>query len=389
MQRKPVEERALWRDYAESVGFNYHTIDDECYWDESAYYQFSWQQIENELEPATEELHEMALALVPEILASEDQLSQLGIPAAYWDYIADSWPVQPQLYGRMDLCYDGTAPPKLLELNYDTPTSLFESSFFQWDWLEDLISDGVLPEAADQFNSLQEKLIEAFKALKLPQPFYFSCVDESAEDVGNTRYLMDCAVQAGLSTQFLPLAQLGQGGGQFVDVAGNAINGMFKLYPWEFMLAEEFASVLLTSNTRLLEPPWKLLLSNKGILPLLWQKYPDHPNLLPAYFEDSANAPLQKGWVRKPLYSREGSNVELVNAAGEKIAADGPYGSGRYIRQQFCPLPQFHDHLREQAVYTLTGSWVVGDRAAGIGLREDASLITRNTSRFLPHIILD
>ncbi|MEI7950015.1 MAG: glutathionylspermidine synthase family protein [Gammaproteobacteria bacterium] len=389
MQRKPIEQRSGWREYAESVGFDYHTIGGEPYWDESAYYQFSWQQIEAELEPATEELHEMALSLVPDILASEQLLSQLGIAASHWDYLAASWPGQPQLYGRMDLCYDGLTTPKLLELNYDTPTSVFESGFFQWIWLEDQIENGLLPATADQFNSLQEKLIEAFKALALPQPFYFSSVEASSEDRGNVRYLMDCAVQAGLSTQYIPLETLGQRGGQFVDVVGTAVNGMFKLYPWEFMLAEEYASVLLTSDTRFVEPPWKALLSNKGILPLLWQKFPDHPNLLPSFFEDSANQPLQKGWVRKPLYSREGANVELVDFNGERLAASGPYGSEGYIRQQFCPLPKFYDESRQSAVYTLVGSWVVGDRAAGIALREDASLITRNSSRFLPHIILD
>jgi glutathionylspermidine synthase len=32
---------------------------------------------------------------------------------------------------------------------------------------------------------------------------------------------------------------------------------------------------------------------------------------------------------------------------------------------------------------------VIGDRAAGLGLREDSSRITRNLSRFVPHIILE
>ncbi len=32
---------------------------------------------------------------------------------------------------------------------------------------------------------------------------------------------------------------------------------------------------------------------------------------------------------------------------------------------------------------------VIGDQAAGIGVREDNSLITKDSSRFLPHLILD
>ncbi len=126
MKKVPIAERAGWRSYAESVGFNFHTFDGEPYWDESAYYQFGLQQIEQDIEDPTEQIHQMALSLVPEILASEQLLQQLDVPEFYWDWIADSWRTQqPHLYGRLDLAYDGKGPAKLLELNYDTPTSLY------------------------------------------------------------------------------------------------------------------------------------------------------------------------------------------------------------------------------------------------------------------------
>jgi glutathionylspermidine synthase len=155
------------------------------------------------------------------------------------------------------------------------------------------------------------------------------------------------------------------------------------------MVREEFARVLYTSRTRIIEPGWKMLLSNKGILPLLWQRYPNHPNLLPAFFEDEANAPLSSGWVRKPLFSREGANIQLVDREGQRLEVDGPYGDGRFIRQEFSPLPKFYDEDRGQDVYALVGSWVVGDCSAGIGMREDSTLVTKDSSRFVPHIILD
>jgi glutathionylspermidine synthase len=31
------------------------------------------------------------------------------------------------------------------------------------------------------------------------------------------------------------------------------------------------------------------------------------------------------------------------------------------------------------------GSWIVGEEPAGIGMREDSTPITKNTSRFVPH----
>lgn len=382
MKRINSAPRPGWKAFAESVGFNFHTFDGEPYWDESAYYQFSLAQIEQDLEDPTEQLHQMALDLVDDIVTSEEKLTQLAIPELFWDAVLASWRArEPHLYGRMDFSYNGKGPAKLLELNYDTPTSLFETGFFQWVWLEDMLMRGTLPQGADQFNSLQDKLQQAFSELNLPQPFYFASVTESIEDKGTVDYLMDIALQAGVNCRYIQLEQLGDIDGQLVDLDGFPIQGLFKLYPWEFMLQEDFASTILTSQTQFIEPLWKCLLSNKGILPLLWQKYQGHPNLLPAFFDDGSS--LQNGWLRKPLLSREGANIELITADGKWLTQDGPYNDSGYIHQQLAPLPQFDNN------YTLIGSWVVGDSAAGIGIREDNSLITKDSSRFLPHIILD
>lgn len=390
MKRIAVAERAHWRSYAEQVGFHFHTFDGEPYWDETAYYQFSLQQIENDLEAPTEELHQMVMDMVGDITRSEEMLTLLNIPRDFWSYIWNSWNRgEPHLYGRMDFVYNGFGPAKLLELNYDTPTSLFETGFFQWVWLEDQIKQGVLPERADQFNSLHDKLEAAFAQLPLPQPFYFSSVRESLEDKGTVDYLMDIAAQAGLDVRYIALEDIGELDGQFVDLENAPIPGLFKLYPWEFMVQESFADTLRLGKTQMLEPAWKMLLSNKGILPLLWQRYPDHPNLLPAFFETPRSEPLGPGWVRKPLLSREGANVNLITAEGARISAAGPYDDGRYVRQALHPLPKFRDTYRNADTYTMLGSWVVGDSAAGICIREDATLITKDSSRFLPHIILD
>ncbi|MNE56432.1 putative acid--amine ligase YjfC [compost metagenome] len=116
---------------------------------------------------------------------------------------------------------------------------------------------------------------------------------------------------------------------------------------------------------------------------MLWEWHPGHPNLLPAFIDDSPSRPVPKGWVRKPYFSREGANVDIRTGEGQRVFEDGPYNDAPYILQGFAPLPRFADS------YTLIGSWVVGDTAAGIGIREDDSLITKDSSRFLPHVVLD
>ncbi len=56
-------------------------------------------------------------------------------------------------------------PAKLLEYNADTPTSIFEAAVFQWTWLEQAIERNIIPKRADQFNSIHERLIDAWKKL--------------------------------------------------------------------------------------------------------------------------------------------------------------------------------------------------------------------------------
>ncbi|WP_254460012.1 glutathionylspermidine synthase family protein [Xanthomonas sacchari] len=384
MKRIAIVERGDWRAQAAEYGFRFHTIDGQRYWDERAYYAFSLRQIERDLEDPSAELHAMAMGLLDDIVASEALMQRLAIPPAFRDWIADSWRRrEPHLYGRLDLAYDGRGPAKLYELNYDTPTSLFESAFFQWQWLEDQRAQGRLPDEADQFNSIHEALLERFAALAsgLPPPLYFAAVRDSEEDQGTVAYLRDCAAQAGVAGELIAIEDIGlSSDGRYTDLDDTVIGALFKLYPLEDMFAERFGQALPGSGLRLLEPPWKALLSNKGILPLLWERHRGHPNLLPAAFDDGSALP--PGWVRKPLHSREGANIVLHLDDGRVLESDGPY-AGPYVRQQAHPLPAFDGR------YPMVGSWIVGDRACGIGIREDDGPITRDSARFLPHAIVE
>ena len=384
MRRVPIVERGDWRAKAATCGFRFHTPKGERYWDERAYYAFGLRQIEDDLEDPSAELHAMALDLVGEIIASEALMQRLAVPEPVRDWIAESWRQRDgHLYGRLDFAYDGNGPAKLYELNYDTPTSLFETAFFQWQWLEDQRASGRLPEAADQFNSLHERLVERFVTLspRLPPPLYFSAVRDSEEDQGTVAYLRDCAAQAGLHGAAIAIEDIGLSqDGRFTDLDDAVIGSLFKLYPLEELFAEDFGGALPGSGLRLLEPPWKALLSNKGVLPLLWERHRGHPNLLEAHFDEGGTLPA--GWVRKPLHSREGANVTLHLADGRQLHSDGPY-IGPCIRQAAHPLPAF------DGGYPLVGSWIVGDTACGIGIREDDSPITCDSARFVPHAIVE
>ena len=385
MQRIACPERDDWRATAEAAGFDFHTIDGERYWDERAYYAFTLDEIERGIEAPTAEIDAMCLELVGHAIDDEEYLQQLKIPEPYWPLISESWHRdEASLYGRLDFSFDGHGPAKLLEYNADTPTSIFEAAVFQWTWLEQAIERNIIPKRSDQFNSIHERLIETWKKLGGGRRLHLAGMTESTEDAGTLSYLEDTAAQAGLATTIIDIEQIGlRDDGQFVDLDNREIELVFKLYPWEWMFRDAFGAQLVKAPTRWIEPPWKAVLSNKGILPLLWEMFPNHPNLLPAYFEDDTDATkLGTSFVRKPLYSREGANVALVSAGTTLVEQEGPYGAEGFIRQALAPLPNFSGQ------YPVLGSWLVDHMPCGLSIREDENPITGNTSRFVPHAII-
>jgi glutathionylspermidine synthase len=385
VQRLACRERDDWRATAQACGFDFHTIDGERYWDERACYAFTLDEIEHQIEAPSGEIDAMCLELVGRAIDDERCLRRLKIPEAFWPLIRDSWRRgEASLYGRLDLSFDGRGPAKLLEYNADTPTSIFEAAVFQWTWLEQAVERHILPADADQFNSLHERLIDAWKKIGNGVHLHLAGSTGNAEDAGTLAYLEDTARQAGLATTLLDIEAIGwRNDGGFVDLDNRPIELAFKLYPWEWMFHDAFGTQLASASTRWIEPPWKAILSNKGMLPLLWEMFPGHPNLLPAFFEDDPNAAmLGTTFVRKPLYSREGANIALIRA-GETVAEQqGPYGAEGFIRQALAPLPNFSGQ------YPVLGSWLIDHAPCGLSIREDENPITGNTSRFLPHAIL-
>lgn len=375
MRRHTIPPRADWRDRAAALNFDFHTIDDAPYWDESVYWEFTAAEIDT-VEDAADELHALCLQAVERVMA-EDWLDKLGIRGRAAQLVRDSWRRRdPALYGRFDLAWTGDGPPKLLEYNADTPTSLFEAAVVQWDWLEDFAPQ------ADQFNSLHEALVERWQLLHrsgaVAAPLHLTCATPHVEDEGTVRYLHATALTAGLAAKFLPIADIGWDGGGFVDLDDQPIATLFKLYPWEWLAAEPFATHLAPAGLRLLEPAWKMVLSSKGLLAVLWQMFPGHPNLLPAAFDRTGLSARRV--VQKPLFSREGANVTIQDGPWVTASVDGPYGAEGWVWQEWTPL------AGAGSVTAVLGAWMVGDKCHGMGIREDEGPITRDSSRFVPHL---
>ncbi len=371
MQRNSLIPRSDWRAKAEALGFTYHTHDKGPYWDESACYVLSAREVD-ELEAAANTLHQLCIEAA-QVVIDRGWWSRVGIPEKAVPTILESWERDdPSLYGRFDFAYDGATPPKLLEYNADTPTALIEAAVVQWYWLQERFPQ------ADQFNSIHERLIDAWKNIAAER-VHFAAVRDLPEDTQTVTYLMDTCQQAGFQTTWTAIDEIGwdKDNGRFVDNENDEITALFKLYPWEWMWHESFAEVLPQAKTLFIEPPWKLLLSNKGLLPILWELNPGHPNLLPAF--ETADASLGGSYVRKPRLSREGANVTLVERGVTVEENAGDYGDEGFIYQALANIPEYAGNR------PVCGVWMVNHEACGLGMREDTRRITGNLSRFVPH----
>lgn len=398
MRRRTLTPRDNWQKKVEKIGLTYHTLADGTpYWDESAYWEFSAREIDR-LEAATNEIQRLALA-AGDVVLNRNRLAQMGIPAAAHDAIRTAWNAEPPaLYGRLDLAFDGDTI-KLLEYNADTPTALVEAAVAQWHWLQDCFPD------ADQFNSAHEKLVAKWKDLKdyTTSPIYFGDAG-SEEDRMTTAYLEDTAQQAGIKTRHVRMADIGWDAkhGAFVDLDNHAIGTLFKLYPWEWLLAEPFGPQAVSTlppasqlreygprkdrrmwgSTLWIEPIWKMMWSNKALLAILWELNPGHEFLLPAYLDGPREL---SSYVRKPFYGREGQGITIFRdgkvAEGSPVSVTGPSSHNEnFVHQALAPMA---DAAGKTAVF---GSWLIDGESAGMGIRESRGLITNNTSSFVPHL---
>ena len=281
------------------------------------------------------------------------------------------------LYGRFDFSYDGRNPPKLLEYNADTPTALVEAAVAQWYWLQDTNKN------ADQFNSIHEKLIAAWKKFGGDG----SGLDSSwrrevrLEDAQTVLYLEDTCVQAGLAVEAIFTSKT------WVSTARRkslwiwkieVVANYFKLYPWEWMWHEEFGQHLKLEPCRFIEPLWKMLLANKGLLPVLWEKFPGHPNLPSGLLFKGGICPgttrrARTPHVEKPKLSREGANVTIVERGIGVAATDGDYGEEGFVYQAPAPTADFDGN------HPVMGVWVVNHEACGLGIPRRSRRKSRET----------
>lgn len=382
----------------ENIGFDYWNLQgpaNKDYWQEGVVYVLSEHEVDA-IQQATQDLHEMSMEMVSKIVTSGDYPEYFKLSNLDKLLIEKSWNEdQYSLYGRFDLALDHANIPKMLEYNGDTPVSILECSVAQWDYISSLatLPNGMkIPEALKiQYNLIDETLIELWKDLYTPSDLvhFASSGGFRHEDFGNLCYLMDTAYRAGIQVKQIHMQDIGWDGSKFLDLENKEIKDIFKLYPWEWMTQEDFGRNIQWSNTRWMEPAWKMLLSNKAMLIKLWEMFPNHPNLLPSFHE--TNKPTRAKWAKKAIHGREGSNIyQSLFADGEHLSthlAPGAHEIEEYNQWGYM-YQYWMDITKHNGMTPIIGSWVIGSKACGMSIREDQNVVTGHDAQFASHIFV-
>lgn len=388
MDRVQCVPRDGWRRIVEEQGLTYAVDrdptsgEDQPYWCESARYEFTEADIDT-LDAVTAELHGMVLQAVRRMALDPAVIARHRLPDGAATLLQRSLddPAATSVYGRFDLAWDGDGPPKLLEYNADTPAGLVEAAVCQWMWLEEMHPDN------DQWNLIHERLVQGWGRLRTRagiDAMHFAVgQNEPNEDWATVAYLRDTAQEAGLTAYGITMEDIGwdHAARRFVDLAGLPITHCYKMFPTEWMFASPFSEYLLSgvATTQWIEPYWKLLAGSKALLPVLWDMFPGHPNLVPAYFDHPHG---MTAYAAKPLFGWEGDGVRIVSPDGDE-AAPATHSAGQdLVYQQYVPL---HDYDGNKPVL---GTWVIDGKPAGLGVRESSNLITNTKARFVPHLML-
>jgi glutathionylspermidine amidase/synthetase len=232
--------------------------------------------------------------------------------------------------------------------------------------------------------------------------------DDDPEEDYHAQFMKSAAEQAGIRCKLIR----GMEGldwdaeGFVVDAEGERILWVWKTWAWETALDQlraecdedetlaaigdqqvkstvpRLVDVLLRQEVMVYEPLWTLIPSNKAILPVLWQLFPDHPNLLESHY--SLNQELQgRGYVTKPIAGRCGHNISIVdgnNAVLEETG--GRFSEQDQIYQALCKLPVLGKFNVQLATYTVAGKY------SAASVRVDTSPVITTHSDLLPLRIL-
>ncbi|CAF1216469.1 unnamed protein product [Adineta ricciae] len=342
---------------------------------------------------AANESHRMFMKATEHVINSDDLLARFEIPEIFWSGIRRSWKNDQDLFmtGRFDFAFDGEKI-KVFEYNADSASVLLECAVTQQKWAKAVGLDSNLISGFQ----MHRVLVRNWKNLNIRSRVHL-LIDKYEDEMITALYMQSVMNEAGIETKLCVLLDdLYWKDSAIVDNDGRQVTFVWKTWMWETVFIDHIdaqkernvdqwtptdgdhprlSDILLNDRIRVVEPLWKVITSNKALLPTLWSMFPNHPNLLRTEWT-LADELKQKGYAKKPIVGRCGRNVTLHKSDGGSFTHETTekFADRDCIYQELFELPTY------DGFYNIFGCWIVHGLFAGFCIREDQRLITNYDS---------
>lgn len=328
----------------------------------------------------------------------EGEWGTLGIPRTTFEQVRDSFDSEElEFITRYDFAHMGQGEYKLVGIDADSPRGVLETAQVQRTWLWDKFAERTRTHQVSQLNSIPELAMEALRQLRTQSRFPTLTLaqtgDEAGEDWLTTSYVKGLAESAGWDVRTCRVRDLRWLGREraWVDGDGRQVTTLYKNAPWDMMLRQAAARDLLAHGDHLenlFEPPWKLILSNRAMLPALWELFPRSPLLSPASIVSAEG--LGPNTVTSTLMPTS-SRTEMGTLRGRPFTswADEPkdFSSQRMLAHRRLEVPKRHQDRSGVYRFTYLSLYTVAGTMAGISFRETRMPLLGTHSTVRPHLV--
>lgn len=359
-----------------------------------------------ELKRATNELHALFMHATDFVLQDDALLKNFNIPQALWPKIHQSWDNRrnQMITGRFDFSVSERGI-KVYEYNCDSASCHMECGKVQGKWATHFGCD----DGEDAGDDLFENLVDAWRESGVDGVLHIM-QDRDLEETYHALFMQQAMDEAGIDSKVIHgVTGLGwDDDGSIVDADGVTIKWVWKTWAWETALdqiraecdddahalanykpgephagAPRLVDVLLRHEIMVFEPLWTLIPSNKAILPILWQLFPNHPYLLNCGYTLTDELRAQ-GYVSKPIVGRCGANISIYDNDNELLKqTSGQFENQEQVFQQLCRLPHIGGYNVQVSSFSVDGSY------AGAAVRVDPSLVVTASSDLLALRVVD
>ncbi len=355
-----------------------------------------------ELKRATNEMHAFFMLATNYVLSDDDRLRRFNLPPALWSRIHQSWDNRRSqvITGRFDFSLSKRGL-KVYEYNCDSASCHLEAGKLQGLWA----AHYGCAEGRSPGDELHQNLIRAWRKSEAASRLHIMHDGDDNEEIYHAQYMKTAIEAAGIPTKMVSgLNGLSWGqGGEVLDEDGEPVRWVWKTWAWETALDQirdqlsdddenlrlhrtidratmspRLVDVLLRPDVMVFEPLWTLIPSNKAILPILCEMFPNNPYLLNTRYELDDTL-IKTGHVVKPIVGRRGENISIYDRNNELVSGtEGQFEERDQIYQALFPLPNIGGDNVQICTFTAGGSY------AGACVRTDASMIITADSDILP-----